>query len=91
MSQLFASGVCVKLLSRVRLFAIPWTVARQAPLSMDSPGKNTGVGCHFPAPGDLPDPGIKPTSLPSPGLAGGFFTTSTTWEAQELLELKGCC
>ena len=47
MSQLFASGVCVKLLSRVRLFAIPWTVARQAPLSMDSPGKNTGVGCHF--------------------------------------------
>ena len=27
--------------------ATPWTVARQAPLSMDSPGKNTGVGCHF--------------------------------------------
>ena len=46
MSQLFASGVCVKLLSRVRLLAIPWTVARQAPLSMDSPGKNTGVGCY---------------------------------------------
>ena len=29
------------------LFATPWTVARQAPLSVDSPGKNTGVGCHF--------------------------------------------
>ena len=28
----------------------------------DSPGKNTGVGCHFPSPGDLPDPGIKPGS-----------------------------
>ena len=27
-------------------FAIPWTIAHQAPLSMDSPGKNTGVGCH---------------------------------------------
>ena len=35
----------------------------------------------FPTPGDLPDPGIKPASLASPALAGGFFTTSTTWEA----------
>ena len=33
--------------SHVRLFAPPWTVAYQAPLSMDFPGKNTGVGCHF--------------------------------------------
>ena len=33
---------------------------------------------------DLPDPGIKPTSLMSPALAGGFFTTSTTWEAQRI-------
>ena len=42
--------MCIKLvksLSRVRLFAIPWTVARQAPLSRGSPGRNTGVGCHF--------------------------------------------
>ena len=36
----------------------------------------------FPPPGDLPDPGTKPTSLPSPALAGWFFTTSATWEAQ---------
>ena len=35
----------------------------------------------FPSPGDLPDPGIKPTSLKSPALAGRFFTTNTTWEA----------
>ena len=34
----------------------------------------------FPTPGDLPDPGIKPTSLMSPALAGGLFTTSATWE-----------
>ena len=34
-------------LSHVQLFVTPWTVARQAPLSMDFPGKNTGVGCHF--------------------------------------------
>ena len=35
-------------------------------------------GLPCPPPGDLPEPGIKPTS---PVLAGGFFTTSTTWEA----------
>ena len=32
-------------------------------------------GWPFPTPGDLPDPGIEPTSLASPALAGGFFTT----------------
>ena len=37
----------VKSLSRVRLFATPWTVAYHAPSSMDFPGKSTGVGCHF--------------------------------------------
>ena len=35
----------------------------------------------FPTPGDLPDPGIEPTSLASPALAGGFFTTRAAWEA----------
>ena len=38
-------------------------------------------GVLFPTPEDLPDPGIKPASPASPALAGGFFTTSTTWEA----------
>ena len=37
-------------------------------------------GLPFPSPGDLPDPGIEPTSLMSPELAGRFFTTSITWE-----------
>ena len=49
----------------------PWTVAHQAPLSMDFPGKNTGVDCHFLHPGDLNDPGTEPGP---PALAGGFFT-----------------
>ena len=35
----------------------------------------------MPSSGDLPDPGIEPVSLLSPALAGGFFTTSTAWEA----------
>ena len=39
----------------------------------------SGLPC--PPPGDLPDPGIEPTSLPSSALADGFFTTSATWEA----------
>ena len=41
-------------------------------------------GLPFPSPGNLPDPGIEPTSLLSPSLAGGFFfflTTSAIWEA----------
>jgi len=38
--------------------------------------RNTRVGCHFLFPGDLPDPRIKPLSLESPGLAGGFLTTA---------------
>ena len=42
----------------------------------DSPGKNTGAGCHF-----LPDPGIQPASLMSLALATWFFTTSATWKA----------
>ena len=41
-------------------FVTPWTIACPSPLSMDSPGKNTGVGCHFLSPGDLPDPRIEP-------------------------------
>ena len=40
-----------------------------------------GVGCHALLQRNLPNPGIKPTSLMPPVLAGGFFTTSTTWEA----------
>ena len=36
----------------------------------------------FPAPGDLPDPGIEPSSLASPALTGRFFTTSANWEAR---------
>ena len=48
----------------------------------DSPGKNTGVGCHDLLQGIFPKPGIQPTFLLSLALAGRFFTTSTTWEAR---------
>ena len=54
--------VKVKSLSRVRLFATPWTVAYQAPPSMGFSGQEYWSGLPFPSPGDLPDPGIKPWS-----------------------------
>ena len=66
---------------RVRLPVIPWTAARQAALSMVFSRYEHWSGLSWP-PGDLPDSGIEPTSLTSPALAGGFFTTCITWEAQ---------
>ena len=51
-----------KSLSRVRLFATPWTVAYQAPLSMRFSRQEYWSGLPFPSPGDLPDPGIEPRS-----------------------------
>ena len=53
----------------------PWIGARQAALSMGFPRQEYWSGLPFPSSGDLPDPGIEPMSLPSPALAGGFFTT----------------
>ena len=53
----------------------PWTVAYQAPLSMEFSGQEYWYGLPFPTPGDLPDSGIKPTSPATPALAGEFFTT----------------
>ena len=50
----------MKLLSRVRLFAAPWTVAYQVPLSMGFSRKEYWSGLPFPSPGDIPDPGIEP-------------------------------
>ena len=54
--------VKVKLLSRVRLFATPWTVAHQAPLSMGFSRQEYWSGLPFPSPGYPPDPGIEPGS-----------------------------
>ena len=50
----------VKSLSRVRLFVTPWTVAYQAPPSMEFSMQEYWSGLPFPSPGDLPNPGIEP-------------------------------
>ena len=57
--------------SVVSASATPWTAARQAPLSMEFSRRECWSGLPFPFPGDLPNPGIKPTS---PVLADDFFT-----------------
>ena len=49
-------------LSRVQLFATPWTVACQAPPSMGFSRQECWSGLPFPSPGHLPDPGIEPGS-----------------------------
>ena len=67
--------VCEYALSQVQFFETPWTVAHQVLLPMEFSRQAYWSGLPFPTPGDLPDPGIEPTSLVSPALAGGFFTT----------------
>ena len=55
----------------------PWTVARQAPLSMGFFQQEYWNGLPFPSPGDLSDPGIEPLSPVSPALAGRFFPSES--------------
>ena len=71
------SSVCIVFLSlsRVGLFATPWTVACQAALSMGFSRQEYRSGLPFPSPRDLLNAGIKPRSPGSPALAGGFFTS----------------
>ena len=52
----------MKSLSRVQLFVTPWTVAYQAPQSMEFSRQEYWSGLPFPSPGDLPNPGIEPRS-----------------------------
>ena len=63
-------------LSRVQLFAAPWTVAHQPPLAMEFSRQEYWSGLPFPSLGDIPDPGIEPTCAAPPVLAGKFFTTT---------------
>ena len=66
--------------SCVWVFPTLWTVVHQGPLSMGFSSQEYWSGLPCPPLGGLPDPGIKYVSIMSPALAGGFFTTTTTWE-----------
>ena len=77
-----ATDACVlSCFSCVRLFVTVWTVACQAALFTGFSRQEYWSGLPCPLLGDLPNPAVKPASLMSPVLPGGFFTTSTTWEA----------
>ena len=65
----------------------PWTIAHQAPLCMGFSRQEYWSGLPCPPPGDLPYPGIKPVSLRSPALAGGFFTTSATCDPKSVIKV----
>ena len=74
--------------SYVQLFASPWTVALQPPLSMEFSRQEYLSGLSCPPLGDLPNPGTEPVPLISPALAGRFFTSNATWEAPSYLILN---
>ena len=89
-SQIYLTATCyhyVSMLSRfscVPLFTTLWNgldCSPQAPLSMGFSRQEYWSGLPYLPPGDLPNPGIKPTSLTSASLTGRFFTTNATWEA----------
>ena len=85
-----SSCVCMpSCFSRVQLFATPRTVAHQAPLSMGFSRQEywSRIGCHVLLQGIFLTQELKPTFLMSPSLAGGFFTTSATWQARGWLHL----
>ena len=89
MSLIFKEGVLLEVcmcvlchFSCVRLCITLWTVAHQAPLSMEFSRQEYLSGLLHLPPGALTHPGIEPMSHMSPVSAGGFFNTSTIWEAQ---------
>ena len=70
---------CVLVAQSCLFFVTPWTVAHQAPLSMEFSRKEYWSRLPFLPPGDLPNPGIKPASLASPTLACRIFTKLYIW------------
>ena len=69
----YSRGVHMCVVNCVQLFVTPWTVACQDPLSMGFSKQEYWSQYLSPPPGDLPDPGIEPTSPVTPALAGRFF------------------
>ena len=84
------SGLPASLIDlHAKLFQLcPTLCDPMAPLSMGFSRQEYWSGVPFHSPGDLSDPGIKSESLLSPTLAGGFFTTSATWEARVYLLIQ---
>ena len=86
--HIYDGVLCLGLLSGVQVFVTPWTVAHQAPLSMEVFRHEYWSGLPLSPPGDLPDTRIEFISSVAPELAGGFFTTCATWEAYNVILLS---
>ena len=65
----------------------PWTVARQASLSMGFLRQEYWNGLPFSTPGDLPDPGIELMSPVSPAVAARYFTTKPPGKLSYCIEM----
>ena len=78
----------VKSLGHVRILATPWTVARQAPLSMGFSRQEYWSGWPFPSPGDLPDPGIEPRS---PALQADALTSGPPGKPSTAAKSRQSC
>ena len=84
-SQLHAHACVPSRFSHVRLFVTPWTVARQAPLSVEFSRQEYWSGFPCPPPGDLPDSGIKPEA---PALQADSLLLSH-WRSTQPASLSG--
>ena len=76
------------MLSHVELFATPWTVAHQTPLSMKFSRQEYWSRLPFPTPGDLPNPGIEPASLWVSCIGSWFLYHCTTWEVKFFSQIQ---
>ena len=85
--------VCVCVLTQLCLILRDptGTITHKAPLSIGSSKQESWSGLPFPPPGDLPDPGIKPSSPVSPALAGRFFTTEPPGKSSDMLYVVSKC
>ena len=83
-ASLIAALCRAQSLSRVRLFVTPWTVAPRLLCPWGSPGKNTGVGCHFLLQGILPTQGSNPPLLRLLRRQVNSFTTEPLGKPQSL-------
>ena len=82
--------LCVCVPSRFSYFQLsanPWTVAHKVPLFMGFSRQESWSRMPCPPPRYPPDPGIESMSLMFSALAGVFYTTSTTWKAQEITSM----
>ena len=85
---MYVSFSSVQSLSRVRLFATPWTIAHQVPLSMGFSRREYWSRLPFSPPEDLPHPGINLMFLVSPALVGRFFTPEPPRKPKSCLGYK---